>query len=106
MHGESTLVQDWPLFTIEYFDIREAQALAAVVSDAKDWRRAQQMVAEHEGISINEARARLLCATQACSPAGWPHLNEFGDLAFTNQPGQTGIMINVATWAMDNGLAL
>jgi len=125
MNGAITQHTDWPVFTIEYYSIAGNQGCFFVVSCAKDWQGAIQTVAAREGITAMEARCRLACATSAVSPAGAPYVDEdaggeyggaddivgvhvFGlrEPVFTNIDGQSGIMINVAIWAMDNDLAL
>ena len=115
MNGAITQHTDWPVFTIEYYSIAGNQGCFFVVSCAKDWQGAIQTVAAREGITAMEARCRLACATSAVSPAGAPYVDEDtggdpvfggGDPVFTNIDGQSGIMINVAIWAMDNDLAL
>ena len=97
---------DWPVFKIDYHSILGSWCEQFFVDSPKSWQRAQMAVADRDKISASEARCRLLCATQAAGPMGAPHSDVFGEVNFTNVEGQTGTMVNVATWAMDNELKL
>ena len=94
--------QDWLNFRIH-----EGGEEFCLVACPKDWQRAIEVLARRLNVSALVARAQLLNATNAVSANGdvWS-TSDGGPPYFSIVPGQSGLMINLATWAMDNNFNL
>jgi hypothetical protein len=93
-------MNDWPVFSITHDEY------AYIIASPKDWQDAVMSVAERFDLPALVARATLLNATASLGMWGTPMRDEDELPMFSTTPGQSGWMINAATWAMDVGLAL